>query len=126
MALAGGTGCFQWSFVVYAVSHAAVGQTARAAGRLAGVRFVFYVAPVLLTGGCNGIPVEIQDQIFIQGFSTKKSDGRGRGFGLDIVKAYTESYGGHVYVESPVKNSRFSNQSNSNPGTKFTLIFPRA
>jgi signal transduction histidine kinase len=72
-----------------------------------------------------GIPPEIQEKVFNQGFTTKKDLGRGRGFGLDIVKAYTESYGGAVFIESPVKTPRFTNTNNC-PGTKFIINFPKA
>jgi signal transduction histidine kinase len=72
-----------------------------------------------------GIPLKIQEDIFKQGFSTKIDKGRGRGFGLDIVKAYAENYGGTVKVESPVQNSR-PQHLNNQPGTKFILSFPKS
>lgn len=44
-----------------------------------------------------GIPVDIREHIFEEGFSTK---GSGRGVGLSAVKKTVESYGGEITVDS--------------------------
>lgn len=59
----------------------------------------------------RGIPEEIVDRIFEQGFSTK---GKGRGTGLYLVKSLVESYQGEIQVESEAEN-----------GTMITITIPR-
>lgn len=73
-----------------------------------------------------GIPAELQQNVFKQGFTTKQDYGRGRGFGLDIVKAFVEIYGGVVELESPVENPHIPKVINNKPGTKFTITFPKS
>lgn len=71
-----------------------------------------------------GIPATLTDKIFEQGFSTKTDNsGRGRGYGLNIVRSYTHDNYGEISIESPVENSRFLHFNN--PGSKFRLLFPR-
>lgn len=68
-----------------------------------------------------GIPVELFEKVFKLGFSTKKDGGRGRGFGLEIVKEYSEQNNGVVKIESPVVKPYFSKSF----GTKFIFHFQK-
>lgn len=68
-----------------------------------------------------GIPVENLEKIFQEGFSTKQHSGKGRGYGLEIVKNYTELNGGELRLESPPENPYL--KAKSTHGTKFILSF---
>jgi sensor histidine kinase regulating citrate/malate metabolism len=57
-----------------------------------------------------GIPQEIRESIFQEGFSTKGQ--KGRGLGLMNVKKWVDAYGGHINL--------VSNQN----GTIFTILLP--
>ena len=57
-----------------------------------------------------GIPPELLDRIYLQGFSTKAEEGRGVGMGL--VRDIAERHGGSIEVESE-----------PGAGTTFTVIF---
>lgn len=59
----------------------------------------------------NGIPAEVQRQIFRPFFTTK---GEGTGIGLTVVKRLTEEHGGNISV-----------QTERGRGTRFLLEFPR-
>lgn len=72
-----------------------------------------------------GISEDVLPRIYDQGFSTKPDPGRGRGFGMPIVKSYTELNGGHIQVESPPL-TRFFNNGEGAQGTKFILKFPKS
>lgn len=61
----------------------------------------------------NGIPAEIQRQIF-RPFFTTKGTGEGTGIGLTVVKRLTEEHGGSISV-----------QTEEGKGTRFLLEFPR-
>ena len=61
----------------------------------------------------NGIPAEIQRQIFRPFFTTKEM-GEGTGIGLTVVKRLTEEHGGNISV-----------QTMEGKGTRFLLEFPR-
>lgn len=61
----------------------------------------------------NGIPAEIQRQIFRPFFTTKEM-GEGTGLGLTVVKRLTEEHGGNISV-----------QTMEGKGTRFLLEFPR-
>lgn len=71
-----------------------------------------------------GIPAAISSQVFQQGFSTKENKGRMRGFGLDIVKTYSEKNHGTIVIESPVLRPSYP-EAGSGPGTKFIISFPK-
>jgi signal transduction histidine kinase len=72
-----------------------------------------------------GISEDVLPLIYDQGFSTKVDPGRGRGFGMPIVKSYTELNGGRIHVESP-SSTRFFNNGEGGQGTKFILKFPKS
>lgn len=61
----------------------------------------------------NGIPEEIQRQVF-QPFFTTKKEGEGTGIGLTVVKRLTEEHGGSIAVSTK-----------TGKGTRFLLEFPR-
>lgn len=61
----------------------------------------------------NGIPVEIQRQIF-RPFFTTKEEGEGTGIGLTVVKRLTEEHGGNITVKTE-----------EGKGTRFLMEFPR-
>jgi len=55
----------------------------------------------------TGIPEDIQDQVFVPFFTTKKT-GEGTGLGLDIVKTIIEDHKGKIWFEStPGKGTTF-------------------
>lgn len=60
----------------------------------------------------HGIPIEIRDKIFQEGFSS--GIGKSTGLGLFLIKKTMERYGGHIVVEE-----------NKPKGAKFVLSFPR-
>jgi two-component system chemotaxis sensor kinase CheA len=65
----------------------------------------------LVSADANLAPHEIDELIFLPGFSTadQVSDLSGRGVGMDVVRRNIESLGGHVSVHSvPGEGSRFS------------------
>ncbi|MDI3321996.1 sensor histidine kinase [Pinibacter soli] len=70
-----------------------------------------------------GIPQDIMSKVFELGFSTKNGNPKDRGFGLDIVSAYTRANNGEVTVESPVQLSRIKD---NNGGTRFKILFPKS
>jgi signal transduction histidine kinase len=49
----------------------------------------------------DGIPSEIQDRIFEQGFTTRGRDG-GTGMGLFVANEIITDYGGKISVDSKV------------------------
>jgi two-component system sensor histidine kinase DctS len=59
-----------------------------------------------------GIPKQIRDQIYKQGFTTKGS--KNRGIGLALIHRYVENVGGRIDLETEV-----------NLGTIFTVIIPK-
>lgn len=63
-----------------------------------------------ITDNGRGIPVELQDKIFIPNFSTKS---QGSGLGLAIAKSGVETAGGKIWFETE-----------QNKGTTFYLTFP--
>jgi signal transduction histidine kinase len=65
-----------------------------------------------------GIDKEILPRIFELGFSTKDTKDMIKGYGLDIVKTFTESNNGTVEVES----SNIT-EGNNKPGTTFIFQF---
>lgn len=65
-----------------------------------------------ITDNGPGIPVELQDKIFIPNFSTKS---QGSGLGLAIAKSGVETAGGKIWFETENKK-----------GTTFYLTFPLA
>jgi signal transduction histidine kinase len=64
----------------------------------------------------EGIPSELQDQIF-EPFVTTKDPGVGTGLGLSLVYSIIEEHYGHISVISPVN-------SKSERGTRFTITLP--
>ena len=46
----------------------------------------------------GGVPAEIADQVFQEGFSTKSRRGKRRGFGLALVRQVARRMGGEVSV----------------------------
>jgi two-component system sensor histidine kinase DctS len=52
---------------------------------------------ILVQDSGPGIPVDVQNKIFNQGFSTK---GPQRGYGLALVKQTVDNWGGHIHLES--------------------------
>jgi len=60
----------------------------------------------------SGIPVEEQDNIFTEGYTTKS--GKNRGIGLSIVKNSLHKLNGQVYITT-----------SSLGGAKFTLVIPK-
>lgn len=61
-----------------------------------------------------GIPEEILDLIYIQGFSTKGNKHKNRGIGLALIYQYVESAGGTIELDT-----------DPSYGTSFTLIIPK-
>lgn len=61
-----------------------------------------------------GIPEEIRDLIYIQGFSTKGNKNKNRGIGLALVYQYVESAGGTIELDS-----------DPSYGTSFSLTIPK-
>ena len=59
-----------------------------------------YIEMVIQDNG-DGIPNEIQDRIFEQGFTTRGKDG-GTGMGLFVANAIIRDYGGKISVDSKV------------------------
>ena len=68
----------------------------------------------------SGIDAIFLDQVVEEGFSTKKS--KGRGFGLSIVKEFVEKNQGNFQIESPYDFTKFN--TNFTSGTLVTLSFP--
>ena len=64
----------------------------------------------------EGIPNELQDQIF-EPFVTTKDPGVGTGLGLSLVYSIIEEHYGHISVASPV-------DPDSGRGTRFTITLP--
>ena len=60
-----------------------------------------------------GIPEDIRERVFEEGFTTKSS-GLGSGLGLSISKSIVQNHGGRIEVES-----------SSGSGTTFTITLPR-
>lgn len=61
-----------------------------------------------------GIPEEIRDLIYIQGFSTKGNKDKKRGIGLALIYQYVESAGGTIDLDT-----------DPSYGTSFTLTIPK-
>jgi signal transduction histidine kinase len=59
-----------------------------------------YIEVVIQDNG-DGIPNEIQDQIFAQGYTTRAEDG-GTGMGLFVANEIITNYGGKIGVDSKV------------------------
>jgi nitrogen-specific signal transduction histidine kinase len=59
-----------------------------------------YIEVVIQDNG-DGIPSEIQDYIFEQGFTTRSKDG-GTGMGLFVANAIITDYGGKISVDSKI------------------------
>jgi signal transduction histidine kinase len=59
-----------------------------------------YIEVIIQDNG-DGIPSEIQDHIFEQGFTTRGKDG-GTGMGLFVANAIITDYGGKISVDSKV------------------------
>ncbi len=91
-------------------------------GEEVNVRFIHRKILVEVEDNGPGIPEDLREEVFNQGFSTKAKTGRG--FGLEIAKTYTEKNGGTIRIESPVESPRVDLDSTS-PGTKFILLFPK-
>ncbi|KQQ69337.1 ATP-binding protein [Microbacterium sp. Leaf320] len=53
-----------------------------------------------VSDGGDGIPSELRERVFTQGFSTKPSGGHGRGVGLALVRAVVAGVGGTVEVSA--------------------------
>lgn len=64
----------------------------------------------------EGIPPEMQDQIF-EPFVTTKDPGVGTGLGLSLVYSIIEEHYGHISVTSPAN-------SETGKGTRFTITLP--
>jgi len=64
----------------------------------------------------EGIPSELQDQIF-EPFVTTKDPGVGTGLGLSLVYSIVEEHYGHISVTSPINPK-------SEKGTRFTITLP--
>lgn len=71
-----------------------------------------------------GIPLELQLDIFNIGFSTKAHEGKGRGYGLNIVKTYVEKNKGTYKLESPIEKPYLPMKVIPS-GTKFVFTFPK-
>ncbi|MGF1460969.1 MAG: ATP-binding protein [Leptolyngbyaceae cyanobacterium] len=70
-----------------------------------------------------GIPLEIQDKVF-QDFFTTKSAGEGTGLGLSITRQIvTEKHGGHLILRSPLPDAV---PGTPHPGTEFEILLPMA
>lgn len=61
-----------------------------------------------------GIPEDIKDLIFIQGFSTKPNKDKNRGIGLALIKHYVDNAGGLMEVDT-----------DPSFGTSFTITIPK-
>ena len=69
-----------------------------------------------------GIPISIRDNVFQQRFSTKEADTKIKGFGLEVVKTYTELNNGSVNIESPIL---IENTKEYKKGVKFIFLFDK-
>ena len=61
---------------------------------------ISYIEMIIQDNG-DGIPSEIQDRIFEQGFTTRGRDG-GTGMGLFVANEIITDYGGKISVDSKV------------------------
>jgi signal transduction histidine kinase len=61
---------------------------------------ISYIEIIIQDNG-DGIPSEIQDRIFEQGFTTRSKDG-GTGMGLFVANEIITDYGGKISVESKI------------------------
>jgi C4-dicarboxylate-specific signal transduction histidine kinase len=59
-----------------------------------------------ITDSGTGIPEEVREVMF-SSFYTTKGVGKGTGLGLSLCFKIIESHGGHIYVDSTHKNTRF-------------------
>jgi signal transduction histidine kinase len=79
---------------------------------------------LVITDRGMGIPAEIIPYLFDRGKATSRpgtQGERGTGFGLPIVKAYMNRYGGSIEVHSVPKAEGVNDH-----GTTFTLVFVAA
>ncbi|WP_311243351.1 ATP-binding protein [Microbacterium sp. WCS2018Hpa-23] len=53
-----------------------------------------------VSDGGDGIPSELRERVFTQGFSTKPADAQGRGVGLALVRAVVAGVGGTVELSA--------------------------
>ena len=67
---------------------------------------------ILVQDNGKGIPNEISDYVFSEGFSTRKEQG-GTGKGLFIARKLMDDFGGKIMFTSQVDH-----------GTKFRLLIP--
>ncbi len=61
-----------------------------------------------------GIPEEIRDWIYVQGFSTKANKNKNRGIGLALIYQYVVNAGGTIKLES-----------DPSTGTRFDILIPK-
>jgi len=79
--------------------------------RLKFIKSIEYIE-ILIQDNGKGIPNEIRDFIFSEGFSTRREHG-GTGQGLFIAKKLMDDFGGKIMYTSQVDR-----------GTRFTLLIP--
>ena len=53
-----------------------------------------------VSDGGDGIPSELRERVFTQGFSTKPADAQGRGVGLALVRAVVAGVGGTLELSA--------------------------
>jgi signal transduction histidine kinase len=66
----------------------------------------------------RGIPNNIKDKIFSQGFKGQQTT-NGMGIGLSLVKTILEAYNGNIWVKNRV-------EGNYKEGSIFSIILPKA
>ncbi|HEY2390896.1 MAG TPA: HAMP domain-containing sensor histidine kinase [Candidatus Angelobacter sp.] len=69
----------------------------------------------------EGINDDAKSKMFIEGYSTRK--GNGRGYGLTIIKKLVEKHHGLVEILSPPVN--ILSRDSQNKGTEVVVVFPR-
>ncbi len=73
----------------------------------------------------SGIPLELRDQIFDPFFSTK-DQARTAGLGLSTVYGIVKQSGGHIVVDSRIRDDIAATDHLTSPGTSFTVFLPEA
>lgn len=64
------------------------------------------VIKILITDSGRGIPLDIQERVFVP-FVTTKAVGKGTGLGLSLCMRIAKNHGGSISIDNSVQNTRF-------------------